>query len=194
MSDSQIECDMLSRFGIIMPEEEITRRFAATRTREMFELLLKNQNKPYDIDKVIKEKDDRICVVKDIRPIEGAVELIKSLHSKKIPLAVASSSNVKFIDKVLGSLKIKKYFNKIVSGDHVSNGKPDPEIFLLAAKQLGVEPKDCVVIEDAINGMEAAKRAGMKCVGLVESKSEVYPTKYLVISLKEVDLKYILSL
>ncbi|MBU1202124.1 MAG: HAD family hydrolase [Nanoarchaeota archaeon] len=76
----------------------------------------------------------------------------------------------------------------------VSKGKPDPESFLLAASKIKVSPEDCLVIEDGISGMKAAKTAGMYCIGLVKDKKAVYPTKNLVTSLFEVTSEYISNL
>ena len=76
----------------------------------------------------------------------------------------------------------------------VSHGKPDPEIFLLAASRINIKPQECLVIEDGISGMEAAKSAKMKCIGLVEKKSKNYPTKNQVLSLFEITNDYLKNL
>ena len=68
---------------------------------------------------------------------------------------------------------------------------PDPEIFLLAASKIHVDPKKCLVIEDGISGMKAAKSANMKCIGLVSDKNKNYPTKNLVTSLAEITPEYL---
>lgn len=84
------------------------------------------------------------------------------LNNKKVGLA-SSSKNAK---TVLDKLKIRTEFDTIVDGNMITNSKPDPEIFLLAASMLQTDPQDCVVVEDAAAGVEAAKRAGMKCIGI----------------------------
>jgi len=70
---------------------------------------------------------------------------------------------------MIGSLGIEGFFDEIVLADEVSAGKPDPEIFLLAAKALQLSPARCIVIEDAVTGVEAAKRAGMRCIAVTTS-------------------------
>ena len=90
--------------------------------------------------------------------------LLKKLKSAGIRMAVASSS--KNAKRVLELLKINEYFDVVIDGTMIVNTKPDPEIFLLAASQLKVDPKECVVFEDAESGVEAALSAGMKCVGV----------------------------
>lgn len=94
----------------------------------------------------------------------GVKKLIQDLKNLGIKVALASSS--KNADTVIRQLKIEKEFEIVVDGKMVVHSKPDPEIFLLAAKNLGVEPHFCVVFEDAEAGVEAALRAGMKCVGV----------------------------
>ena len=97
----------------------------------------------------------------------GAAEILKSLEDNKIPAGLASSSPRVVIDKVLGPHDLLRYFDTIVSGDMVERGKPDPEIFLKCAAQLGIpESKysETFVIEDSHNGIRAAYAAGMQPV------------------------------
>ena len=83
-------------------------------------------------------------------------------------LGIASSAPINFIETVLSKLGLKEKFEVITSAEEVKYGKPNPEIFLLAAKKLNVNPQECVVIEDAEGGMTGAKKANMKCIGLVK--------------------------
>lgn len=108
---------------------------------------------------------DYLLLKKDEKPIPGVVELIEDLYKNNIDLALASSSSIKSIIIVLDMFNLGKFFKTIVNGYEVENGKPAPDIFLYAAKRLGVQPEDCIVIEDSENGIEAAKSAGMKCIG-----------------------------
>jgi beta-phosphoglucomutase family hydrolase len=94
----------------------------------------------------------------------GLTEILDKLTEKQIPLAVASSSFPEIIDLVLTRTRLKKYFQVIVSSQEAGKSKPEPDVFLLAAKKLGVEPKKCIVIEDSANGIKAAKSAGMFCI------------------------------
>jgi beta-phosphoglucomutase len=91
-------------------------------------------------------------------------EIFPGVKNLGIKVGLASSS--KNADTVIRQLKIEKEFETVVDGKMVVHSKPDPEIFLLAARKLGVEPLSCVVFEDAEAGVEAALRAGMKCVGV----------------------------
>jgi len=94
----------------------------------------------------------------------GVKQLIRELRAKGIKIALASSS--KNAKSVIQLLNIQNEFDVMVDGTMVVNSKPHPEIFLLAAKKLNVEPEDCIVFEDAEAGVEAALAAGMKCVGV----------------------------
>jgi beta-phosphoglucomutase len=94
----------------------------------------------------------------------GVKILIENLRAKGIKIGLASSS--KNASRVLDLLLIRSLFDAIVDGTMITHSKPDPEIFLLAASKLQLSPEDCVVFEDAEAGVEAAVRAGMKCVGV----------------------------
>ena len=94
----------------------------------------------------------------------GVKELIQRLHAQGMKVGLASSS--KNAKTVIQLLRIQHEFDVVVDGNMITHSKPDPEIFLLAAQKLGVDPKDCLVFEDAEAGVEAALAAGMKCVGI----------------------------
>jgi HAD superfamily hydrolase (TIGR01509 family) len=91
----------------------------------------------------------------------GAVALLDWLTACGVPLAVASSSRTEWVETCLDTISIRRYFGAVVGGDMVTRGKPDPEIFLLAARRLDAEPGTCVVLEDSPAGVAAAARAGM---------------------------------
>jgi len=190
---SKIESMLLKRYGIEITPEQITRKYSGVRTQDFFEKLLEQQEQEYNLEKLMQEKWTRMRNLASISvdPISGSSNLIKTLKENRYKLAVASASNSDYVQAVLKTLKIQNYFNCVVTGDMVSCGKPDPESFLLAASKINTKPENCLVIEDGISGMTAAKRANMKCIGLVENKKGEYPTDYLVTSLSEITPKYI---
>jgi beta-phosphoglucomutase len=98
----------------------------------------------------------------DVYP--GAVDFLKRLRSTGVKIALCSSS--KNAPLVLESLGLEAYFDAVVTGADIQKAKPDPEIFLLGASRVGVEPGKCVVFEDAPSGVAGALAAGMKCVGV----------------------------
>ena len=193
---AQVESEILKRVCIELSPEEITRRYAGVRPRDFFEQLLKEKGKENLVDALVDEKWKRVTEAAFIAvdEIDGSVDLIKYLHENKFPLAVVSGANREFVNAVLKSLELEKYFKFILGGDEVKNGKPHPEGFLLAAKNLETAPEECLVIEDGIAGMQAAKVGGMKCIGLVTFKADHYPTKNLVNSLREISLDYLNAL
>lgn len=130
--------------------------------KEMYQL-------DHDIDFLIESGREKyvehLKTLDEIPVVDGVVELIHQLHAAGYRIALASSSNPKRIDLFLNQLKLIDYFETAVSGDDVEHGKPAPDCYLLAAKRLGAQPQQCVVIEDALFGVRAAKAAGMKCLG-----------------------------
>lgn len=113
-----------------------------------------------------KERYYRQFIAGDVIPLPGAIELLKDLQESGFRQAIASSSPLENVDLVLNALGIRHLFQAVVTEKDVKAGKPDPEIFLTAAAMLGIEATNCLVIEDAIAGVRAAKRAGMKCVAV----------------------------
>lgn len=100
----------------------------------------------------------------------GLKEFLISLKERGCLLAVASSSAKEEIRTNLKYLDCERYFDEVVSAQECKKGKPNPEVFLLAASMLGVQPESCLVIEDSYSGMVAAKRAGMKWIGFCGSE------------------------
>jgi HAD superfamily hydrolase (TIGR01509 family) len=95
--------------------------------------------------------------------LDGASCLVLDLSRRKVPTAVASSSIRPWVDACLKRIALDNAFDIVVTGSDVREGKPDPEIYLLAASRLGVSPRDCLAIEDAPAGIASAKAAGMEC-------------------------------
>jgi len=120
----------------------------------------------------LKEKYYREMIRDKISPLPGVISLIIDLKKHKCKLAVASSGPPENVELLIESLNIRKYFEIFITAADVENGKPKPDAFLIAADKLNANPKNCVVIEDAPVGIEAAKRAGMKCIALTTTHSE----------------------
>ena len=101
-----------------------------------------------------------------IRALPGVAECLGELSKRRIPCAIGSSTHRLNIDTILSVIGLESYFAAIVTAEDVSRGKPDPEVFLAAAGRIGVAPNRCVVFEDALVGIEAAHRGGMKVVAV----------------------------
>lgn len=125
-----------------------------------------------EIAVIVKEKEAifRRLGRNKIKPFPGAVNLIKRLAEHSIKMALVTSTPVRNIEVVLSGLGIADLFQTVISGEDVTKGKPDPEGFLLAAERLGIKPGDCVVIEDSTAGVSAAKKAGMHCVAITNTR------------------------
>ena len=102
----------------------------------------------------------------DLPVVPGAVEAVRRLRDDGFALAVASSSNRELIDAVLGRLGLAPLFAATVSSEEVDRGKPAPDVYLEAARRLGVEPRRCVAVEDSASGIRAASSAGMRVFAL----------------------------
>jgi beta-phosphoglucomutase len=138
----------------------------------------------------IKEEHFRQIFPQNLKPFPGVIGLLELLKEQSIVSAIASSAPIENILLVLNSLGIKDYFKAIVYGREVSEGKPSPQVFLLAAKKLEAEHNNCIVIEDAVTGVAGAKRAGMHCIAVTNShsKEELAEADVVVDSLIEVSL------
>ena len=143
-----------------------------------------------------KEKMYEVLYRDFIKPVNGLVGFLDLLHSKNIPIAVATSAppqNVKF---VLTAIDVKKYFNIIVDDTEVKKGKPDPEIYLTTAKKLNINPSNCIVFEDSLSGVKSALNAGMKVVAITttHTKEELSNANLVVDDFTQVDLNILGSI
>jgi HAD superfamily hydrolase (TIGR01509 family) len=112
---------------------------------------------------VVRRLEDRYR--RELPLIPGAEQAVESLAARW-PLALASSSNRELIDLVLESSGLGRYFTASVSSEEVARGKPAPDVFLEAARRLGVQPTHCAAVEDSENGILAAKAAGMRTIAI----------------------------
>jgi beta-phosphoglucomutase len=132
--------------------------------------------------------------------LPGVAALLEAFAKAGWPQAVGSSAPPGNLDLLLGITNTRRYFQAIVTGDDVSRGKPHPEVFLKAAKKLGAPPESCVVFEDAVAGVEAAKAGGMKCVAVTfvghhpEEKLQAAGADLIVDSLEKVTVEKVAGL
>jgi beta-phosphoglucomutase len=101
--------------------------------------------------------------------LSGLDRLLERLHARGIPVAIATSAPPENVRHTLAELRLDTRLDRVVRADEVPRGKPHPDVFLAAARLLGVPPADCLAFEDAPSGVAAAKAAGMTCVGLTTS-------------------------
>lgn len=194
------ERKMFDLMEITISEEEHN-DMVGTTDLTMWERIEKSHTLPITIPQIIQlKKSIYMEYLKNeisITPIRYVAELIADLHSNEFLIALASSSSREQIEYILSILNLKSYFHTIVSGDEVKTGKPHPEIFLKAAQQVNVDPKNCVVIEDSYNGVIAAKNADMKCIAYSNPSSgmqNLSEASVIIHSFKELSPKFLLDL
>lgn len=144
------------------------------------------------LEDLIQERNQLIAELfgDSLQPIPDVLTLLEAIVDRGIKTALVSSSSKSLVELVLEKLKISELFDLIISGDHVARGKPAPDIYVAAARELCVAAEDCLVIEDAPNGVAAAKAAGMSCLAISTSASrrELAAADRVVSSFREVDL------
>ena len=159
---------VLGRFGHGLSAEE-NEIYLGWNEQSYWSALLERFGIDAAIEDCIAEREAEILRLfhEEVPVAPGVVDFVHALRDRGIPRAVASSSDRRVIDAVLERSGLAGSFDAIASGDEVSRSKPDPEIFLLAASRLGVEPERCLVFEDAPHGAQGALSAGMRCIRVV---------------------------
>jgi len=183
--------EVFQKRGVDFTEDDFRRKFGQ-RNDAIIRNTLGEDISQSEIDVIAsdKEKNFRQRVRQNIKPLPGAIKLITSLKQHGFSMALASSAPMENIQLVTRGLGIESSFQAIVSGREVNEGKPSPQGFLLAAQKLGVEPKNCIVIEDAVAGVTAAKRAGMRCLAVANTHPRISLTEadLIVDTLEEVTM------
>lgn len=118
------------------------------------------------LEELLKQKIvTQISLYHTVTLFDGAIELLDSLYNR-VEIGLASMNSRKIILNLLGKMNLTKYFQAVVTADEVDHPKPSPDIFLKCASELRCLPSRCVVVEDSVFGVEAARRAGMKCIAV----------------------------
>ena len=184
----------LKYFGINVPDEELN-NYVGVSNATMWAELRPKYKFPFsseELNKKTVENKNNLFGNMKLELIPGIFELLSELRNDNIKIGLASSSTKVFIEMILNNLKIINFFDAIVSGEEVKNGKPAPDIFLKAAELLDIAPNECLVIEDSEHGVEAAKAAGMKCIGFTNpnsGKQDLTPADTIVNSINEISYK-----
>ena len=160
--------EFFRRYGVERSFDELSRVFGKGNDDIMGELMPREIVERVGIRELGNQKEAiyREIYAPTITPQPGLLEFLAQSQRKGLRCAVGSSGFLANVDFVLDKCAIRSYFSAIVAGDQVTKCKPDPEIYLTAAAKLGLEPKECIVFEDAEAGIEAGKRAGMVVVAL----------------------------
>lgn len=160
---------VLKRFGIRYSRAEHLTRFAGTGSKHIFSTMLKKHGIHADIEALVRERKalyQRLIKRRRLKTIAGVRHFLREAKKRSIPLAIATGGHRLNVIASLKSARLPTDF-KIISVEDVKARKPHPAIFLAAARALHARPRDCIVFEDSIAGVQAAKRARMKCVALL---------------------------
>ncbi|WP_373232206.1 HAD family hydrolase [Cohnella sp.] len=194
----EVDIQTMSYLGAQITKEQLE-RFVGMTNPEMWALIKEEYGVTQTVSEIIEyQLSAKIRSLRElvIEPIEGIKELIHEIKNRNLPIGIASSSPRVFIEEVLEKFHIRHYFDCVVSGEEVNQGKPAPDVYLEAAKLLGVNPLHCIVIEDSRNGIKAAKAAGMKCIGYVNENSgnqDLSEADHIVQSINDININGLLN-
>ncbi len=156
-----------ARHGLHFPEERFY-ALGGVPSRDIAKILATEQGITLDNLAVAKEKEaEYLALIAQVEPIHSIVAIAREHHGK-IPMAVASGGSHRVIEQVLTRLGIRHLFSAIVTSEDVVNQKPAPDMFLEAARRIGVEPQFCRAYEDTDLGLQAIRAAGMEAVDVRE--------------------------
>src|SRR6266480_6973629 len=163
--------EVLSEFGRDLSREEYLGSLIGLRNYVILRHLLGDLPQE-EIERLMaaKEAAFRRRVAGNVEPLPGAAELVRRAHEAGLKQAIVSSTPCENIELVVNSLGLRSLFATLVGEEDAEHGKPDPEGFLVAAERLSVPPSDCVVIEDAPEGIVGGKAAGTRCIGVTTTR------------------------
>jgi len=152
--------------GANLTREEVRNQMYGKNEEVLIRIFGETRFKQFNFEAISQAKEERYQEVykPHLKLLPGLTDFLQSAKERKIKMAIGSAAPPFNIDFVLDNLKIRDYFQAVVSGVDVVESKPHPEVFLKAAKSLGVKPSSCIVFEDAPKGVEAAANAGIECV------------------------------
>jgi beta-phosphoglucomutase family hydrolase len=154
---------VLDRYQLVMSEDRFY-ELGGWPTRKVAQLLAEEARRAIDIDELSREKESIFEQrLHTIRPIEPVIAVVRQHHGR-LPLAVATGAVRPICQQILWHIGVGDAFDTIVSSEDVRRHKPEPDIFLEAARRLGVAPSTCLVYEDTDPGLESARRAGMEAI------------------------------
>ena len=152
--------------GANLTREEVRSQMYGKNEEVLIRIFGESRFKQFNFEAISQAKEERYQEIykPHLQLLPGLPDFLQSTKEKKIKMAIGSAAPPFNVDFVLDNLKIRDYFQAVVSGVDVVESKPHPEVFLKAAKSLGVKPSSCIVFEDAPKGVEAAANAGIECV------------------------------
>ncbi|MBI3954303.1 MAG: HAD family phosphatase [Chloroflexi bacterium] len=158
---------VLGELGLALSEEE-NRQILGTTVEHSWRWIAQRFQLPGPLDGWLARYDRAVIEVLSAKaqPSPGLYRLLELLEARRLPLGLASSSQASWVRAILQKLGVEERFKVVISGEMVAHGKPAPDIYLLVARGLGVEPQGCLVFEDTPVGISAARAAGMQVVAV----------------------------
>lgn len=168
---TQAWLELFGDLGAKMDAQEFLSKTSGMKAADVLKHFLGTRLKTKDIPVYVAQKEFlyRVLIRKQMKPAAGVLKFLAETKRLKLRIGLATGGGQRNIDFLLGGFKIKPYFSAVVGAGDVKRGKPHPEPYLKAARLLGVSPQTCLVFEDALPGVEAARRAGMQTVALTTS-------------------------
>ena len=147
---------------------EMKKEFIGRGNTAMMEELNRRYNLPVTVAEMARRKNQLYLEIalKDTKVYPQMLEFVKILVQEGIPIALASGTATSILNQLVNHLDLQKYFDAVVSSDEVGKSKPEPDIFLTAAKKIHTQPENCLVVEDAAFGIEAGLNAGMQVMAI----------------------------
>jgi HAD superfamily hydrolase (TIGR01509 family) len=162
-----IEKELFQKVGVTIDHEEHV-SYQGSSNPVMWGNIKEKHGIPHPIEELVRITEDSVIryfsSLPEIQPMPGVVDLLNWLKKKEIKLALASSSTIEVIRIILAKTHLESFFDIIADCSEAGAGKPDPAIFLLAQKKLGIPRENCIIIEDSTNGIKAALAAGIYCI------------------------------
>ena len=190
-------CLMGKELGKVHTREFFERTFGM-HNREIIPLWLGDVLPRDEVDRLSDHKEAlyRQVAATKLTPLDGAVDLLESLAQDGFLLAIGSSGPRPNVELMLDVLGVRRFFSAFSTGDEVREGKPHPEVFLNAARKLGLPPRDCAVVEDAPQGIQAGLAAGARVIAVTSTRTpaELRAAHLVVDSLRELDPRRIRAL
>jgi HAD superfamily hydrolase (TIGR01509 family) len=181
------------KHGLKIKEDELESKVFGRTEKDIFEYIYGRPIMPEELEKYSNERvDNAIAIYKPHLKLNAGLDiLLKDLHDNNIPMAVATNARNRYFNFIMGGLGIRKYFKVAVTAQDIIKGKPDPEIYLKAAKLLEVSPSDCLVFEDTATGIKSAKAADMKVIAITTtySKKELSQADKIIDSFNEIGIE-----
>jgi len=166
--------EILAELGHSLTIEAFNRQLSGKTNEEALLDVMGTETPAARIEEISTEKEKRYQAVygEHMEAIAGFMPLLATLQEKNMPVAVATSANQFNIDFTLDGLGIRGELTAVIGAEDIENSKPHPEIFLKAAKAMGVAPENCLVFEDSFMGIEAARRANMDAYAILTTLTE----------------------